>query len=175
MIEVGLGRLGRARLWDGPEVPAFDGARVAARVLPAGAAVSRPSRSLAVEVVIPRGAVVAYGMLGAAFSSDGAAALETTVLAGVGAEFSGSLAIAPETALLGVPGEYAEGIISGFLRGAEKVEPLPGGSLVFDRGAHDLVGSSPIVFTSLAACVTRLLLGDEQPWETTLAQELGLS
>jgi hypothetical protein len=175
MIEVRLGSLGRARLWDGPEVPAFAGTRVATRVLSAGAAVSRPSRSLAVEVVIPRGAVVVYGMLGAAFASDGMSALEMTVMAGAGAEFSDSLAIAPETALLGVPEQYAEGIVSGFLRGAEKVGRLPGGSLVFDRGAHGQVGSNPNVFTSLAACVTRLLMGDEEPWEIPLAQEFGLS
>lgn len=175
MIEVGLGPLGRARLWDGPEFPVFNGARIAMQVLSADATVSRPSQSLAVEVIIPRGAITAYGLLGAAFTPDGGTSLEMTVTAGTGAEFSDSLATAPEEVYLGVPREYSKGIVSGFLRGVERVRPLPGGSLIFDRGAHGVIGSSPITFTSLAACVTRLLLGDRSSLETTLAQEFGLS
>jgi hypothetical protein len=174
MIEVRLGAFARGRLWEPMELPAASGWPVADHVVKADAGAAAEGKSLAVEVAIPRGPVVSYGLLGGTYGRVPDELLRMSVLGGGQGEFDGSLAGPPEMVLFGLPSEYVEGISSGFLAGVDRLPVTPGGSLTFDRAAYGRIGSSPLLFRELAVCVTRLVLGDPAPWDEVLREELKL-
>ncbi len=174
MIEIRLSAFARARLWGPMELPAVAGGSVADHVVKADKGTVAQDKSLAVEVAIPRGPVVSYGLLGGTYEQAPDELLKMSVLGGEQGEFDGSLAGPPETVIFGLPSEYVDGIANGFLAGVDRLSATPGGSLAFDRAAYGRIGSSPLLFRELAVCVTRLVLGDPAPWDEVLREELKL-
>lgn len=174
MIEIRLNAFARGRLWEPMELPAVTGGPVVDHVVKADAGAAAQGKSLAVEVAIPRGPVVSYGLLGGTYERAPDELLKMTVFGGEQGEFDDSLAGPPERAIFGLPSEYADSIASGFLAGVDRLPATPGGSLTFDRSAFGRIGSSPLLFRELAVCVTRLVLGDPAPWHEVLREELKL-
>ena len=174
MIEVRLGAFVRGRLWESMELPAAWGGPVANRVIQADGGVAAQGASLAVEVAISRGPVVSYGLLGGTYEQLPGELLKMSVLGGEQGVFDGALAGPPESVVFGLPSEYVDGIVNGFLAGVDKLSAAPGGLLTFDRAAFGRIGSSPLLFRELAVCVTRLALGDPAPWDEVLREALNL-
>lgn len=176
MMELRLSSFSKARFWGPGEVSALEGEGGFGHRTKADSSILVPKKELAVEVSIPRGAVVSYGLLGGILVPvRGADSLNMSIVLGQKGVFPGSLARSPERAICGLSEEYVDGIIDGFVAVTDELSPLPGGALTFDRGAFGQIGSSPILFHGLAACVTRLLLGDLTPWDTVLREELRLA
>jgi len=173
VIEVRLGSA-RARLWENGELPRLTGEPAANRQLAAAPPALSEITSLAVEVAIPRGGVVSYGLLGATFVPDATGSLSISVLSGDGQPFTRALAGPPEEVMIGLANEYVDSVINGILAGTMAIPAIPGGSLVTDRAAHGAIGSSALLFRELAACVTRLVLDGSEPWQDALRQELHL-
>jgi hypothetical protein len=174
MIEARFNDFARGRLWGSTELPAMTGRPVADHVVKADAGAVTQDKSLAVEVAIPRGPIVSYGLLGGTYKQVPGELLKISVLGGEQREFDGSLASPPEKAIFGLPSEYVDGIANGFFAGVDRLSATPGGSLTFDRAAFGPIGSSPLLFRELAVCVTRLVLGDPAPWDEVLREELRL-
>lgn len=173
MIQLNLNAYARARLWDSSELPDLGGLPVVEHILRASEN-AKPSKNIAIEVAVPRGGVTSFGLLGATFEPARAASLTMTVLSDGDRVFPDALAPSPERAVFGLPQEYVNSVVNGFLKGAALLADIPGGSLVFDRAAHGMLGSSCELFRELAACVTRLALGATMPWDVALREELGL-
>jgi hypothetical protein len=172
-MQVNLNKNARARLWDSAELPHLGGSPVVEHVLRSDGG-TRPAKSIAIEVVVPRGGTASYGLLGVTFECTQTASLAMSVLSSDGRVFAEALALPPERAMFGLPTEYVNSVLSGFLGGAASLDDIPGGSLVFDRAAHGMVGSSGKLFRDLAACVTRVALGETMPWDEVVREELGL-
>ena len=174
MIELNLTALARARLWESVELPSLLGPPAAEEVLEAAALDVKPSKSIIIEVAVPRGGVTSYGLLGAKFEPAHRASLAMSVLSDGDRSFSDALAGSPERVKFGLPSEFVRSVVSGFLSGARQFADVPGGGLVFDHAAYGELGSSGELFRELATCITRLALGSATRWDTALREELGL-
>src|SRR5713101_8557916 len=142
MTVLELTRYRRARIWD-DECP---GARYPSSKSLQGeveaASVETPPRRIALELVVPHGPRVSYGLLGGDFKpSAGRSTLavithysETPF--GVGDRFESPIAIAPEKPVAGLPLELANAVLTGVedahTRGAA---PSPG-TLTIDCAAY---------------------------------------
>jgi hypothetical protein len=173
MIQLNLTVLSRARLWEPAELPSLLGPPVAEEVLEAALDVDA-SKSVIIEVAVPRGGVTSYGLLGAKFEPAHGASLAMSVLSDGDRSFSNALARFPERVEFGLPSEYVSSVVSGFLSGARQFADVPAGRLVFSHAAHGKLGSSGELFRELATCITRLALGAATPWDVALREELGL-
>lgn len=173
MIQLNLTTLARARLWDSAELPSLLGPPIAEEVVQATLVV-KMSKSVIIEVAVPRGGVTSYGLLGARFEPAHNASLAMSVLSDGDRSFNNALAGSPEQVEFGLPPEYMSSVVSGFLSGTRQFADIPSGSLVFDHAAHGKLGSSGELFRELATCVTRLALGTATPWDAALREELGL-
>lgn len=174
MIEASLGRHARARLWTDGELPPLTGWAAVRRRLPADPRAAGEHRSLAVEVVIPRGGMISYGLLGATYEPVAGDSLDVAVLPGDWLPFERALAGPPEEVVTGLTTDYAEAVMDGAVAAAGTVTAVPGGSLIFDRAAHGAIGSSVALFRQLAAGITRMTLGGTESWQDTLREELRL-
>jgi hypothetical protein len=174
MIESRFSTGARARLWDSEELPRLTGPSAVERVFHGARSGVLSWTGLAIEVAIPRGGVMSYGLLGGVFQGRPGDSIAVSVYSGEDSEFSDPLAGPPEKALIGLPAEYVTSVLEGFLAGKDTIGYIPGGSLAFDRAVHGAIGSSRVVFRALAATVTRLALGDPEPWEAVLQEEFAL-
>lgn len=120
--------------------------------------------AVSVEVVVPRGARVEYGLIGAthAASGEGPTRLEVPFSGEAGPEWPESLAAGLDEVRIGIPREYASAVLeslSSALPGR-----LPPGLLRISEGAHGAAGSSRRLFAVLARAVVELLtLGGPAP------------
>lgn len=159
MIEVSLGRLGRARVWfaNRPARLAED-ERGRVELRGGRATVRRPE--VAVELWVPRGGFAEYGLLGATYRAGGR--LSAVVLADAPAAVSPvpGLAVAPDRATVGLPAELVTGIRRA-LAFMDATDLVPAdGVLTVDCGAYGDIGSSAVTFERLTNAVLRLLAVD---------------
>jgi hypothetical protein len=163
IAELELGRYRRARFWDG-ECPGAGYGRVGVltRDLTArGAAID--GREVAVELVVPRGPMVMYGLVGCRYEpARGGDGLTVRVEHsagpfGVGDAFASTLAISPERPVRGLPLELAEAVVVGIDDAlGQGSEPGPG-VLTCACAAYGAFGSSPVMFRALSRVVSTLL------------------
>jgi hypothetical protein len=117
-----------------------------------------------------------YGLLGAEWTPHGAERLVVRVLVSADVPFPGRgwrPQFSPDPRP-GLPLEYAEPVLKGALE-AEALPALGTGVLCFCQAAHDVVGSSPLVFQWLThAVVCGLTLGDTLPTDEALMRLLHL-
>ena len=116
--------------------------------------------AFAVEIEIPRGPMISYGLLGLHYRPGGTG-LEVSVSVGTGSVRSDSLA-AGDTVRWGLDAEYADAVLQRVSRVAE-AGTLPCGSVAFDYSACGEVGSSPRVFGALAAVLLRAIGASPRP------------
>lgn len=118
--------------------------------------------TLAVEIEIPRGPMISYGLLGLHYRPGGSV-LEVSVSVSTGGIWSDSLA-AGDTVHWGLEEEYADAVLESASRVAE-AGTLPCGSVAFDYSAFGEVGSSPRVFGALAAVLLQVTSASPRPRE----------
>jgi hypothetical protein len=160
MIELSLGRHARARIWvdDGPAP--FDGNTV--HLITKAAGLLKPHRSTAtVELNVPRGGSVQYGLLGATFGEGHSTELLTKAHLpypdGDAQPYEGSLIASLETPVAGLPDYLLEGIATTVRQSIDPMSTLVAGTLTFDRAAFGLISSSPSHFGLLAMATIQIL------------------
>ncbi|ROO59298.1 hypothetical protein EDC02_1093 [Micromonospora sp. Llam0] len=128
----------------------------------------RPYRSsAAIELMIPRGADVQYGLLGGTYyaTSDDRLVLRAATIdedvAGCGLEYRDSLVRSLETPRVGLPRHLAEGAISGLKSWFSVQGSLSPGILSLDCAAFGSVGSSSVVFGHLASLLVSVMMAQE--------------
>ncbi len=117
----------------------------------------RPSvRQAAVELAVPVGGRVLYGILGATLSPTPGDMICVRVLKSIDIDVMvpWSLASRVDSVYIGLPDEYSAGVLEGASPNATILGP---GTLTFNRAAHGLVGSSHAFFKRLATIVVDLL------------------
>lgn len=158
-----LSRYRRARIWDG-ECP---GARYeignSLRGEVEASTDQSPPRRIAVEIVVPKGPMVSYGLLGGEFrplpgrSTLGIITYYSEERFGVGDPFESPIAVAPEEPVVGLPLELARAALAGVQDTQMRGVALSPGTLTIDCAAYGVFGSSPAWFRSLASVLTALL------------------
>jgi len=160
MITLQLAQHRKARVWfnelpDARVVPS----NFAEHSVEGGKALCEDVRRAAVEVLIPRGPRALYGLLGAELrpNQSGALVIRVAISRNGGAPFPDSIALSSDEARVGLPDEFSNAVVEGVTNQIAKMAGLGSGELVFDRAAYGSVGSAPIVFKWLAACLVQLL------------------
>jgi len=157
MWRLQLSRHRRARVWF-DEVPGagYSPTTVIRRVVSAGATPALP-RLAAVELMVPRGATLAYGLLGAEWLDKGEEVGTVSVAVNrTGFPMKEPLVPQSEDVRIGLLDEYADAVFT-------HVEQLVhegwrfGGELSFRWAAHSAAGSSEWIFSELSGLVARLL------------------
>lgn len=142
----------RARVWLGLRPPCLFSAEGAfTRRLPCSEVVS-PSFEAAIEIVIPRGPMTSYGLLGVQCATYGNQ-LELKVGQGPGAGANvvfGDSLLRGDRVLVGLTAEYAAAVLDA-AENASKFTVVPCGRLIFNCAAHAEVGSSPRIFRTLTS------------------------
>jgi len=163
MKEIRFNKYATGRVWQG-ELPDldYDPHQIIERRYPALAINRARPESAAIEVRLgpPRDFT---GALGARFIPDSGTALCVQLLT---SDYYNSeivpwaLAQTRDEFRVGLPDEYVDGLFRGVDRSTHR-EGLGSGTLRFDRAAHGMIGSAPVVFGWLAEAVIYLLtLGD---------------
>jgi hypothetical protein len=114
---------------------------------------TKPDIVVAVELMIPRGGMIAYGLLGAEYTFIPQNKLNVKI--NVATEPNTPLVnplVSSDCVLKGISSEYVEGIIQGI-----RVRNIPPGNITFSCGAHGLVGSSTQVFNILARIIIAII------------------
>lgn len=160
MIEIMLRRHGKARVWFDDRPARLAAPPVKLETFEAGGIV--PSRnSAALELLVPRGGDVQYGLLGGTFCATSGAQL--VICGGVdgsklGSGYFDSLVRRLETPAVGLPDQLAEAAIVGMHDRAFAQDALVAGVLTLDCAAFGQVSSSPAHFGKLAVALVELLV-----------------
>ena len=153
-----LGSSCRCRVWIGELPPiSFVGERAVSRQIQHVAEYETASFKCAAEIVIPRGARMLYGALGAEFASSARASgltVEVNVCNESRRRFSDSLIAHMEEVSVGLPSEYVESVFSGAQISQTEHRMLSTGTLRFAYAAHGAVSSNAPLFRQLASCLT---------------------
>jgi hypothetical protein len=144
-----LGHFAKARLWnDQCPFPSSD-----------------RYQGIVVELSIPRGARVEYGLLGAILLPSPESAIQFQI-SHEGIVWSDSLVVGVDEVRTGLPHEYRESIASA--AGAALKDSNARGTILFNCAAHGAVGSSASVFARLATTLVALNLDraliDQEDW-----------
>jgi hypothetical protein len=157
MTEYPLERFGRLRIHETCPDARLDSDDAETVRVPAVRDSGAVRRSVAVELMRPRGGRTEYGLLGADYVPDerfGALSVHMPKAeqGAVNRPYVSDLIVRPEWARAGLPPPYAEAVRSAVV--ATPAETLRPGTLRFNCAAHGAVGSTAKIFAEL----TRLLL-----------------
>ncbi len=113
----------------------------------------------AIELLVPRGGRIEYGLLGAEFAAN--RSNEVTIEVGISdpapPPYCDSLAASVDQVRLGLTVDFAQSVVEGATCAQEKFECLPSGVLLFNCAAHGAVGSNRFIFRGLGAAAVRLV------------------
>jgi hypothetical protein len=169
-----LSRHRKAKVWFGePPNAEYSPTGVIRRVISTGTFKPAPIHVVAVELMVPRGPMASYGLLGAELLDNGRHDGEVSVAVNRrGFPMDQSQAAMPDDVRIGLLDEYAEAVVSG-------VEAVVhdgwgfAGELSFKWAAHAAIGSSPAIFAELSGLVARLLARTTEPSERDLVALFG--
>jgi hypothetical protein len=154
MRVVRLSKHGSARVWlDTLPETKIRGEQIVRLSLDADSRAVDKLRLAALEVYIPMGARIIYGLLGGVLrprANSGKLNVEIGIASMAGRLFSDAMTESLGTARVGLPKDYAEGVISGLRVGREHLEALSEGDMFVDCAAHGAGGSNSMVFKQLA-------------------------
>jgi hypothetical protein len=157
----------KARIWVGESPPPpcqFDAEVVLEELVHSDGSLSE-ARSLTLEMLIPTGARMLYGLLGA--DSIPTAANKARVLVNAsdvnGGVFKDSLASKLDDVRVGLPLDYAESVMAGVSKTRQEATIFPAAEIQFKRAAHGRAGSDPVIFRRLSRLLTRLMILEKLP------------
>lgn len=164
MFELDLPLHRQARAWVDNTPPAsFEADETFAHISPAGKPGFPEVRRVAVELLIPKGARVLYGLLGAEYRPSESGELHVLInslSAGPPLE-DPLLSPALDEVQIGLPAAYMDSVIEGVMLANEG--DLPAGMLKFQYAAHGIVSSCQAIFRALSLTVVRLLATNQLP------------
>lgn len=171
MFEIGLPFHRQARVWIDDLPPAsFDADEVYEQIILSGKPIFSETRRVAIELLVPKGARVLYGLLGAEFQPSESGDLRVVIeaLSSDGSPFENALLPSLlDEVQIGLPRLYVPGVFEGVTRVNEW--SLPPGRLHFQAAAYGVVSSCEAIFRVLSFTVVRLLMQNPRP---TSEQEL---
>jgi hypothetical protein len=169
-----LSRHRTARVWlDESPRAQYVPTAVMRRVVSSGLSMPPVIRLAGVELVVPRGAMASYGLLGAELlEGTEQGDVVTVAVARTDSPMPDSLAGTLDDVRVGLPEEYASAVISGVERLVHGGAHF-GGELAFRWAAHGLVGSSGPFFADLAELVGKLLFSATTPSTGDLVELFG--
>lgn len=160
MIELNLSLHRKARVWVGslPQNACFNSVSILKKTLLSYSDESKilADDRFAIEIVIPRGGVVSYGLLGAEYRNyvGNDFSIEIYTSESESRKFDNSLCGDFETAFIGLPTVYADSVQKGVIEYIEKKSNFaPTGSLIFKCASHGKIGSSQDIFKQLSIIV----------------------
>ncbi|MDX1932455.1 MAG: hypothetical protein SFU56_07605 [Capsulimonadales bacterium] len=162
MIEAPFHKPGTIRIWFDEAKPYdFAPGRVVKFEIATQPSAIRRERRVTVELVLRRAGLFPYGLLGAAFIPNVSNVLQIEVNCDSQTDVMvlNSLALQPDTVLIGLPYEYAQAVLNSVAH-SDISEQLGSGLIRFDCAAHGEVGSSSSAFVRLSLIVTQLLTLD---------------
>lgn len=178
----------RARVWlkDKPRIiyPALDiiTLDMITKDIQTGLAYKPGRRQTALEIIIPVGPRVCYGLLGAEFipNNFGKLSVEVRVSTENESIFPSSIADEFDTVKIGLPEEYSQSVIDGIVNSLNNqiIQTLGSGVIKIEQAAHGEISSSKKMFRNIAATVIQLLLLDQvSPQEevTEIVKTYGLA
>lgn len=178
----------RARVWlkDKPHIiyPALDiiTLDMITKDMQTGLAYKPDRRQTALEIIIPVGPRVCYGLLGAEFipNNFGKLSVEVRVSTENESIFPSSIADEFDTVKIGLPEEYSQSVIDGIVNSLNNqiIQTLGSGVIKIEQAAHGEISSSKKMFRNIAATVIQLLLLDQvSPQEevTEIVKTYGLA
>lgn len=178
----------RARVWlkDKPRIiyPALDiiTLDMITKDMQTGLAYKPDRRQTALEIIIPVGPRVCYGLLGAEFipNNSGKLSVEVRVSTENESIFPSSIAAEFDTVKIGLPEEYSQSVIDGIVNSLNNqiIQTLGSGVIKIEQAAHGEISSSKKMFRNIAATVIQLLLLDQvSPQEevTEIVKTYGLA
>jgi len=164
-ITINLDLHGQACVWlqDSPEILYYPALDIINKDLKTGLVQKLKARKQAVlEIMIPVGPRVCYGLLGAQFIPNDSDKLSLEVRVSTEEEsiFESSIAAQVDTVRIGLPEEYSQSVIDGIVasRDYEMIKTLGSGVILVDKAAHGEINSSKKFFRNIAATVIQLLL-----------------
>jgi len=127
-----------------------------------------------VEICIPHGAYVSYGLLGAELVASNVNGLEVIVAINENVRaFQTALAPKSEEVIVGLPQEYAAAVLTGIERVLSQVGGPSNASLRVNWAAYGLVGSSQSIFERMGEIILKLLLIPKDAPEDRLRELFG--
>jgi hypothetical protein len=117
-------------------------------------------RRVTIEAKLPRGPIVMYGLLGAHFSPKDGGGLTVAVGCTEATDrptFASYLAVKPEVVRIGLPREFADGVLAGVQDALGSKQSVGSGVLMFDCAASGDVGSSSAAYRLLARAIVTIL------------------
>ncbi len=160
MIDLTLRLHRKARIWLNESAPfAFRADGTMKHTFTETERHEQKSLSIAIEVLIPKGARFAYGALGGRFVSGETGELRVSVgiTSNNGAQLGNSLASLLDDVRIGLPEEYGKGVVEGVSNVHSELGGLPSGELYFEQAAYGEIGSSKSVFRELGCTITKLV------------------
>jgi hypothetical protein len=125
----------------------------------------RKSRTLILELMIPRGGRIEYGLLGVDYDYSGSSSLTTKVRFENKQHsqlFKDSLMKGVEPIYVGLPEEYSEDVLLGVDSRIKEISSSLNGTLDFRYAAYGLVSSTGVLYKKLARIILRLLIIPEE-------------
>jgi hypothetical protein len=123
------------------------------------------TRQATLELIIPVGPRVCYGLLGVQFipNDSGKLSVEVRVSTENESIFKNSMAAQVDTVRIGLPREYSQSVIEGIISSLNQrtIEILGSGVIRLEQAAHGEISSSKKFFRNIAASVMQLLLLDQ--------------
>lgn len=165
MQTIDLGFHSQARVWlkDSLPIIIYPALNIITQDIQTGLTCKSGTRQAALEIFIPVGPRVCYGLLGAKFipNDSGRLSVEVRVSTENESIFSSSMAATVDTVKIGLPEEYSQSVIEGIvnsLTNPKMIEILGSGVIGIEQAAHGELSSSKKMFRNIAATLTRLLL-----------------
>ncbi|HEX8475599.1 MAG TPA: hypothetical protein VF666_16340 [Pyrinomonadaceae bacterium] len=163
-----------SRVWLGelPEV-GYEPSHTVERVIEGALHGFAGVRRAAVELLKPVGAFSHYGLLGATLKPGTSGIVSVHVMASHtnGEIFSDTIFPYSGRVRTGLPDEYVNGVLEGVEAASEQTGGLRSGTLVFNRAAHEAVGSNTATFKYLSNVVVRILnLETDAPSEDEITE-----
>ena len=114
----------------------------------------------AVELLVPKGPIGVYGLLGAELvpNLSGSLRLQVGVSNQKLSHYENSLALRSDSASIGLPQEFADSVLDGAIECLGSNRNLPSGDLVFFCAAAGNVGSNSALFRELGELVPKMIL-----------------
>jgi hypothetical protein len=154
----------KARIWIG-EMP-FASCNVDRSIesfIEASAPSFKELRCAAVELIEHRGGRILYGLLGAELRPNASENLhlQINISSTVGAPFVDSIDSSKGKVFIGLPQQYADGVLAGVLTVKDQLNTICVGDLLFNCAAYHDDASTQAFFSYLSNIVVRILSSDE--------------
>jgi hypothetical protein len=115
--------------------------------------------NVALELFIPAGPKLNYGLLGASFmpNESGKLSILTNISDNETEHYENSLNRSMDKYYKGLPTEYYSGIISGIKSVVDENLILPSGTVLINKSAHGLIDSSNMMFYMISRAIILLI------------------